>query len=804
MRTLLQDFRYAVRILLRSPGFTAAAALCLALGIGATTSMFGAVNGMLLRPLPYKDPGRVVALYSTQLKQGLDRAELSQGDLVQWRTRNRVFAAMAAYDLATFNLSVGETPDYVEGEVASTNLFDVLGVQPAIGRTFRAEEEMPGRDEVVILSDELWRRRFDADAGVVGRTVVMNGVPRTVIGVMPPRFQFPGVRKLWVPLAFDAGKPNYGTHTYSGIARLKPGVTLEQARSDLAGVARQVAAELPDRYTGWGATVTTQRDKLTRDYRAVLLIALGAVFLVLLIACANVANLMLARAMARQKEMAVRTALGASRWRVIRLMLAESLVVSLLGAVLGVVLAQWGIAAMVAAIPYPLPDWMIFDIDQRVMAFTVAVAVGSAVLFGLLPALQSSAVNVNETLKDGGRSATTGLKRARLRSALIVSEIALSVVLLVSAALLMKSFVRLQSVHPGFDTERVLTVSLPLAGERYASIPQRTAFFDQVIERIGSLPGVRSVAAVHYAPLAGSNTGTSLTIEGQPVARGEEHIAPYRAVTHGYFATLGVPVVRGREFTRVESADTASIAIIVNETAARRYWPREDAVGKHVKLSTDPAQPWLTIVGVAGDVKLRTLDEKPSPQLYVPYASAAFRTMTLLVRTAGDPGSMAATVRATVKSIDAGIPAFNVYTMREIVTRSMWTSRLWGGMFGTFALVALLLAAVGVYGVMAYGVTQRTHEIGVRMALGAESRDIVRLIVGRGITLTILGVGLGLVLAFGVTRLLAGLLFGVQPSDPLTFTAVAALLSLVALSASYLPARRATRVGPMVALRDDG
>jgi putative ABC transport system permease protein len=800
MGTLVQDIRFAGRALGKARLFTGIAVICIGLGIGATTTIFSTVNAFLVRPLPFRDDDRVVALYETQSSRGIREGQLTLGNFVDWRRESRTLEGVAVYSDGNYNLSSagGGAADLVKGASISVGLFPMLGVAPVLGRDFTAEEERPGQDAVVLLSHRLWQRRFGGDSSVLGRTVVVAGQPRTVVGVMPPGWNFPNTHDIWLPQRVDpAGEDRVG-HGFDGVGRLRPGVTIEQARADLASIAARLERAHPETNRGWGVSITSFRERLVDEFRTVLLIFLGVVFFVLFIGCANVANLLLARAATRRREMALRTALGAARSRIIRQLLTESVLLGVAGGALGVILSLWGLDVIVAAIPYELPYWMHLDVDWRVLVFAVAVSMLSGAAFGLAPALQLSRPQLRETLNDSGRGSTVARGAGRLRGALVVTEVALSLVLLIAATLMMRSFVALQGADPHFDASNTLTMRLSLAGEAYDARPRRAQYFSRLLERVRSVPGVEAATVVNYVPLEGSNTGTTLYVEGYPQAQGEELGASFRTTADDYLRVLRAPIVAGRWFTPREVAESSTVAV-VNATLARRFWPGADAIGHRVRSSPD--RPWLTIVGVAPDLRQRKLDERPDPMLYVPYSSSAFRTMTLLVRTTGNPASGAAAVRSAVRSVDASIPIEEPMTMEEIIHRSVWQSRLFGGMFAVFAAIAVLLAAAGVYGVVAYSVVQRTHEIGIRMALGAAARDVVALVVNQGARLALLGVLLGLAGALGLTRLLRTLLYGVAPTDPLTFVLVPLLLGVTALAASWVPARRASRVDPMEALR---
>ncbi|MGH7721160.1 MAG: ABC transporter permease, partial [Gemmatimonadaceae bacterium] len=754
MATLFQDVRYALRVLAKNPGYTLLATLTVGLGIGVNATVFSAVNALLLRPFPYEHQARVVALREENPRLGYEANELSYPNFHDWRAQSRSFASAAAYASRSFNLaSTEEEPERVEGQRISATLFPLLGITPALGRGFLAEEDVVGAPKVAILSYALWQRRFSGDSGIVGRSVMLNGEPHTVVGVMPPRFEFPEDAKLWTPLALDP-VVNRQSHYLDAVARLRPGVSVQQAESELQAIASRLAAQYPESNAGWSASVVPLREHEIGEYRSVLYIMQGAVILVLLIACANVANLLLARATGRAREIAVRTAIGAGRWRIVRQLLTESVILALVGASLGILFATWGNAFVDSAVPEDRPFWMTFDIDWRVLTFTATLAVATGLIFGLAPALQVSTPNLGDALKEGGRGAGAGARRNRLRSALVVSEVALSLVLLVGAALLIKSFMRLQEVDPGFDRRNVLMMSVFLAGSAYDSAYQRVAFFDQAVPRVAAVPGVTAAVAAGITPLSGSNTSSAIIPEGRSYPPAEEPQASWRSITADYFRVFSVPLVRGRPFSDREVRDSAEV-VVVSQAMAQRFWPNTDPLGKRFRFAGEPGDnPWLTVVGVAGDVRHQELNERPGPQFYLPYTQSAWRGMTFAVRTTGNPASYTAAVRDAIHTVDPNLPVYGVTTADEQYREAVWEPRFYSQLFGAFAVIAVLLAASGIYGVMAYTVTQRTHEIGVRMALGARAADVLKLVVREGMTLAVIGVVIGLVAALLVTRLM--------------------------------------------------
>jgi putative ABC transport system permease protein len=798
MQALWQDLHYGARLLVKQPGFTAIAVVTLALGIGANTAIFSVVNGVLLRPLPFAEPGRLVWMWGT-IRGGGSRASVAPLDFLDYRAQNSTFEQFAAaFSPAPLNLTGGGEPERLTGALVTGDYFQTLGVKAALGQTLLPENEQAGRDQVVVLSHGLWQRRFGGDPKVIGNSLTLSGKSYSVVGVMPPGFSFPATTEVWLPLNFAASAElrQRKAHFLRPVGRLKAGVTIEQAQADIDAIARRLEAQYPDSNTGWGLRLTPLRDEIVGDIRPTLLVLFAAVGCVLLIACANVANLLLVRAAARQKEIAVRAALGAGRGRIVRQALTESLLLALLGAGAGLLLAWWGVDFLVRLGADNLPPTARVSLDLSVLAFTLGLAVLTGVLFGLAPALQALKVNLNETLKEGGRS-TGGLHRNRTRHALVVVQVAAAVVLLIGAGLLLRSFARLQQVDPGFDAHGVLTMRIVLPHQQYDTPAKSAAFFARLESELAALPGVEAVGLVSELPLSGQRNDAPFSVVGRPPVREDQRLgADFRSVNQHYFAALRVPLLRGRNFTAQEVSQSAPV-VIVSERLVRAAFPNEDPVGRRVALGFDDVP--REIVGVVGDLNHRGLDAPQAATIYLPRLSVG-RT-NLVIRAASDPAAVAAAVRQRVRALDPNLPLGGVRPMAEFVGESVAAPRYRTLLVGLFAGVALLLAGVGIYGVMSYAVAQRTHEVGVRMALGAQIGDVMRLVIGQGVKLAFAGVAVGLVTAVALTRLMRALLFGVGATDPLTFVAVALLLAFVALLACYVPARRAARVDPMVALR---
>ncbi len=797
MDTLLHDMRYGARMLLKNPGFAVVAIIALALGIGANAAIFSVVNTVLLRSLPYDDPDRLMVLRETKLPQ-FPEFSVSPGNFLDWQKQNTVFEKLAAINGSAYNLTSDAEPERLRGARVSAGLFEMLGATPALGRTFLDEEDQPGQN-VAILSSALWKRRFNSDANIIGQSIALSATSYTVIGVMPPTFQFPDRdTELWTPVGFAAAQAQqHGAHYLSVIGRLKPGVTRDQASTEMSAIAGRLAEQYSDSNAGWDVNVVPMQQYDVRDIKPALLILLGAVALVLLIACANVANLLLARATARQKEIAIRTALGASRWRVVRQLLTESVLLAIAGGAVGLLLALWGTDLLLALAPLDLPRVKDVALDSRVIAFTLSVTLLTGIIFGLVPALQASRPNLNETLKEGGRGTTGG--HHRVRGSLVITEVALALVLLVGAGLLIRSFYRIQQVNPGFNIRNAMAVTVSLPGKKYPQPDQLVAFYTQLIERVSGLPGVVSAGATQSLPIQGDYL-LGFNIQGRPPdPPGEDKSTNYYAVTPDYFKAMGIPLVRGRVFTDQDRKDTPRVAII-NEEMAKKYFPDEDPIGKGINVTNGP-ETFREIVGIVRDVKQYGPAQPTTLQTYEPFLQNPFSGMTLVVRTEGNPTALTSAIRSQVLAIDKDQPIARTRPLEQVVSESVAKQRFAMLLLGTFGAVALVLAAVGLYGVMSYAVTQRTHELGIRMALGARTGDVLRLVVGQGMTLALVGVGIGLGGAFVLTRLMANLLFATGATDPLTFAGISVLLAGVALGACLVPARRAVKVDPMVALR---
>ena len=811
MGTFGQDIKYGIRMLLKSPGLSIVATIALALGIGANTAIFSVVNAVLLKPLPFPNSDALMRVYEKDQRRGLLRGAYSYPNFFDLREQNHVFEHVAAYHDGDFIMTGRGEPVRILGGVVTADLFSVLGTAPVLGRTFLPNEDKPTETgRVVVLSERLFASRFNSDASVLNKQITLDGKQYTVVGVMPHAFEFPIQNEpldLWTTIADDAAGDSpvtaqRGAHFLRVIARLKPGVTESQAQAEADTIASRLEQQYPDENTHKGIHVESALKALVGDIRPALLILLGAVACVLLIACANVANLLLARAMTRHKEMAVRSALGASRLRVVRQLLTESVLLSLAGGVLGLILAVWWSDLLIALGKKDIPRAIQIGLDWRVLGFTLGVSVLTGLVFGLVPALHLSKTQLTESLKEG-RGAGAGARKNRVRGVLVVAELAIAVVLLVGAGLLIQSLWRLQHVNPGLQPENILTFNLSLPDVRYPSEKQ-VRFYRDLMVRMRSLPGVQSASAVMPLPLSGDRFSISFQIEGRPVAPKDEPSADLFIAETNYFRTMGIPIIKGRDF---EDRDqhTSTPVIIITEQFARQYFPGEDPVGKriHPGISTwdNEDSTMREIIGVAGDVRNRALNTEPKPAYYMPQSQLPFTQLIAVVKSTNDPRALTGSLTREVRAMDPELPVFSVKTMEEYISSSVAAPRFNTTLLSIFAAVALVLTIIGLYGVMSYSVAQRTNEIGIRMALGAQTRDVLGLIVKDGMKLVLLGLVLGISGALGLTRLLSTLLFGVTTRDPVTFVAIAALLSFVAILACYIPAWRATRVDPLEALR---
>jgi putative ABC transport system permease protein len=805
METFIHDIRFGIRMLAKKPMFSIIAVITLALGIGANTAIFSVVNGVLLRPLPFKEPDRLMMIRETKLPQ-FPEFSVAPGNFLDWKKQNTVFERLVAYKGSSLNLIGTGDPERLIGLKVTEGFFAMLGAQPQLGRDFLVEEDQPGRNNVVVISHGVWQRRFGGDPKILNQAITLSGQSYTVIGVMPKTFRFGGgaeVTELWTPMAFTAQEAqNHGGHYVAAIGKLRPGVTLDQASTEMSTIAGRLAAQYPGANTGWNVKIIPLLEYSVRTIKPALLVLLVAVVFVLLIACANVANLLLARAAERQSEIATRTALGAGRWRIVRQLLTEGLLLALAGGVVGLLLAKWGTDLLLTMAPSDLPRMSNVSVDGRALAFTVVITFLTALIFGLVPALQASKPNLNETMKDAGRGSIEGGRRKFIRSTLVVLEVASALVLLVGAGLLIKSFWRLQKVDPGFNPDNALTARVSLPQTKYPEDSKKVLFFQQLIERVSALPGVQAAGAAHVVPMTGDDYVLGFEVDGRPpLPPGSSQSTNYYSVSADYFKAMGIPLRRGRVFTERDTEGSPPVAVI-NETMAQKIFPNEDPIGKRITFDDRNKNPeWFEIVGIVGDVKHYGLDQQTTMQTYEPYTQQPPAAMSLVVRSAVDPTSLSAAIRSEVLKLDKEQPTNYIKTLNEYFAISVAQQRFSVVLLGIFAAVALVLAAVGIYGVLSYAVTQRTQEIGIRMALGAGQRDVFRLVVGRGMLLSMFGVVGGLVAAFALTRLMASLLFGVTATDAVTFASVASLLFAVALLACYIPARRATKIDPLVALR---
>ncbi len=810
MQTLLQDLKYGVRMLAKSPGFTIIAVLTLALGIGANTAIFSVINATLLARLPYSQPDRIVMVWEHHPSRGFSHNSVSPGNFLHWQDANTVFDQMAAFvDIRADLTGTGE-PEQIPGQAVTPNLFSLLGINAQLGRTFVAEEGHPGNDDVALLSHGLWQRRFGSAPDIVGKKIMLGGKSTVVVGVMPSGFQlliqrgsFIGEHaQFWSPIAFKPEDRTPIGRYLMAVARLKQGVSLAQAQSQMDSISLDLAKQFPEIDSGWGIQLVGLRDQFFGSIRPALLVLLGAVGFVLLIACANVANLLLGRAARRRRELAIRFTMGASRARIARQLLTETMILAVVGGLAGALLAFWGTDLLLALSPKGLIDAHALKLDFRVLAFLTALTILTGLLFGLLPALFATRTSPGDSLKEGERNFGVSVRGKRARNFFVIGEIGLALVLLTGSGLLVKSFLRLLNVGPGIDPHNLLTLKVDLPSTRYSKDPEVIAFFADLLRRIKALPGVESASASSSLPFTGIGSGTSFTIEGRPASPGTELSTDVRVIDPDYFRTMRIPLQQGRLFTRKEAARESHV-VIVSAALVQKYFSNQNPLGKKITIDMKDQNVPSEIVGVVGDVKHHGLDSTPRPTIYWPHPELVYNSMTLVVRSKADPVPLTSSIRAIVQSLDPDLPISEVRTMDQWMSDSIAQARFNTLLLGIFSAVALLLAVIGIYGVMSATVTERTHEIGIRMALGAMPRDIWRQTLAAGAIITLVGLSTGLSVSFVLTRLLASLLFDVRPRDPATFALVTAVLASVALLACYIPARRATRVDPIIALRHE-
>jgi len=813
MSGIFQDIRYATRQVRKAPGFAAIAVVTLALGIGANTAIFSVVNGVLLRPLALRDPDRLVRIWHTPPQSsfpGISTFSVSPANYLDWQSQNQAFESMAIYGFRGFTLTGGDKPEQVDVGAVSAGFFPTLGVRPELGRVLSPDEDQPGRSNVVVLSHRLWQERFGSNRNIVGNYIKLDGASYLVAGVMPASFRFPDFAQMWTPLAWtDQDKAIRGNHNLVVIARLRPGVDMKQAQAEMDTISRRLEQQYPADDKGWGAIVIPLHADMVSDVRPALLVLLGAVGFILLIACVNVTNLSLARIFSRHKEIAIRTAMGASSTRIMRQILVESVLLALIGGALGLSYAHFGIRLIMAFLAARLPNSVEAALDLKVLAFTALVSVLTGVVAGILPALHLSRGNLNQALKQGLGRTDSDSSGNRTRSALVVVEVSLSLVLLIGAGLMIRSFQMLREVNPGFDSGGVLTMTTAISGTKFSDAAQQARFFDRMLERTRTLPGVVSAGVIDDLPLSGNGSHQPIAVEGKPVVpMSEQPEVDVRVISPGYMSALRVPVLRGRDLDDTDVSGRPP-STVISASLAKQFWPNEDPIGKHISLTFFPGVV-RGVVGVVGDVKSDGLDQTRTPAtLYVPLAQLSpssggpWRSfpMTLIVRCASNPSSVVSAVTNAIREVDSEVPVRDIFTMDELVATSLSQQRFTLLLLGAFAVLALILAAIGIYSVLSYSVRRRVQEIGIRLALGARISDVLRMIVIEGMRPTLLGVTIGIVGALALGQVMSSLVYGVKPTDPLTFLAVAMVLAIVALSATIIPAYRAARVDPMVALR---
>jgi putative ABC transport system permease protein len=806
--TILQDIRFAFRMLRKNRGFTAIVVATLALGIGSNATVYSAARVFMLAPLPgLREPDRLVRLVEIPPQRDGESGDASPGSLFEWRRQSSAFEDMAACDEVLLNVTGSAEPERIVGIRGTANYFQVLGFTPILGRGFLPGEDQPGRDGIAVLSHGFWQRRYASDRNILGRTLSLNGRSVTIVGVMPPDVSFPEVGQVWVPLALGpSSATDFADRSLVVFGRLRPGLSLADAQAQLSGIAARVARAHPRTNTGWSLQVWPLEAYQAQNNRPYLLLLMAAAGLVLVIVCANVANLLLARASARQREFALRSALGAGQLRVFRQRLTESLLLALLGGALGALVAHGEIALVRGAIPGEitqfLPAWHSLAVDSRVLVYTALVTLLVGLVFGAAPALNASRVNLQESLKEGGRGSSSGGRGGRLRRVLVISELSLALMLLASTGLMVKSFAGILAVDPGFRTDHLLTMDVTLPSARYRDAPAMAAFYSDLSRRVRALPGVRAMALISGLPLTGWDAVEEVEIVGRPKSVSEKLSVGYRVISDDYFATMGIPLLRGRTFGGQDHGTAQGVAII-NEAMAKALWPGSDPLAQRIRVAGEPGEREREIVGMVRNVRSRGLNRPPRPEVYVPLHQAPAPSMALVVRTANDPSALAGGVQRQIAALDPALAAGDVQPFERLLARRIAPFRVTTGMLVAFALLALLLAGLGIYGVISFAVARRTQEIGIRVALGAQRSDVLGLIVRQGLWLALIGLGIGLAGALALTRAMATVLFGVSPTDPVTLAAAASLLVAVALLASYLPARHAASLDPLTSLRSE-